>query len=296
MPAPPYDLRMVVLDATSPGTCALPQVIAPPGVRSEGQPRVTIEDVRLLPSSPSSRLHASLAHLPLVPEDNDLMPDIRAELIDAHAIVLVVSYTDVIVNPDGRRARAAEERVRDWLPLVAEIAAPEQVTLVVDGVKASNSNPQSRLAWTRRHARQALKLRPDWPPEKVIEMSSQSVLEAAEAERVSKAPPGQQAHAWDSHGITELLDQTLGPYERDPVRWFTESALRRAKAVFEWAEHDLGDRLEVRPPDGRVDPDQLLLPHYARQRQSWLLALGLGRWLRTAIPEIDAALRDLADP
>jgi hypothetical protein len=33
--------------------------------------------------------------------------------------------------------------------------------------------------------------------------------------------------------------------------------------------------------------------YYARLRQAWLLALGLGGWLRAAIPEIDAALVDL---
>ena len=289
--AQPFDLRVVVLDATSPGTCALPGVIAPPGVRRDGEPRVTTREARLPPSAPPGRLHVTLAHAPLVPQYPDLMPDVRAALIDAHAVVLVVSYGDVIVKPDGRRAREAQARVRGWLPIATQIAAPDLLTVAVDGVRASNSNPRSRLAWTRRHAREALQLPPDWPAEGIVELSSQAVLEEAAAERAGTAPPGQQALAWDAYGITGLLRRALGPYERDPARWFTESALRRAGAAFAWAALDLDDRLAARPRDGHADQDQLLLPHHARQRQAWLLALGLGDWLRTALPEIDAALR-----
>jgi hypothetical protein len=133
------------------------------------------------------------------------------------------------------------------------------------------------------------------PYEGIVELSSRLVRAAAEEERAGQVPPGHEAWAWDSYGITEVLGRTLGPYERDQARWLTESALRRARAVFSWAAHELGDRRDARPQGGTVEPDQVLLPHYARQRQAWLLALGLGDWLASAVPEIEAALRDLAD-
>jgi hypothetical protein len=284
-----------MLDATIPGTCLLPEIISPPGAGHDGSPRVGRRAIRLLKPPVPGQLPGTLIHAPLVPADRELMPEVRAALVDAHAIVIVVGYRDVIVDPQGSRAREAEARVRGWLPIAAQIAAPELLTVVVEGVEESNSNLDSRLAWTRRNAREALKLPSDWPYNGIVEMSSHVVLKEAEAERTSKAPTGQEALAWDSYGVTELLGRTLGPYELDPARWLTESALRRARAVFKWAAHELGDRLAGRPRDGAVDPDQVLLPRYARQRQSWLVALGLGDWLAAAGPEIDAALRDLAD-
>jgi hypothetical protein len=292
----PCGLRLVMLDATIPGSCPLPGIIAPPGAGNDGSPRVSQRSVQPLNPSQPGPIMSTLIHAPLVPEDRELMPEVRAALIDAHAIVIAVGYRDVIVDPHGSRARDTEARVRGWLLIARQVAAPELLTVVVDGVEESNSNPATRLAWTRRHAREALRLPLDWPSAGIIETSSRAVVEETEAEQAGKAPPGQQAHAWDAYGITELLGRTLGPYELDPARWFTESALRRARAVFAWAEHELSDRLAVRPRDGRVEPDQLLLPHYARQRQAWLLALGLGGWLRRAIPEIDTALSDLEVP
>jgi hypothetical protein len=223
------------------------------------------------------------------------MSEVRAALIDAHAIVIAVGYRDVIVDPRSRRADEAAERVRGWLELVADVVAPELLTVVVEGVEASNSNLDNRLAQTRRTIQDVLILPPTWPSDGIIEMSSHLVLKAAEDERIRKAPTGQQAWAWDSYGITLVLGRTLGPYDRDPARWLTESALRRARAMFGRAERQLGDLLAVRPLGGPVDPEQVLHSQYARQRQAWLLALGLCDWLTSAVPEISAAISDLAD-
>jgi hypothetical protein len=285
-----------VLDAASPGSCVLPEVVAPPGIDQSGSPQITRRTIRLLPSSPPGTLAAILIHAPLVPENADLASEIAAELGDAHAVVFVVGYRDVIVDPAGRRAAEAAKRVGPWLRLAAGIAAPELLTVVVEGAEASSSNPDSRLFWTRRDAARGLNLPPDWPSAAIIEMSSHLVLAAAEQERTGHAPTGQRERAWDAYGITELLGRTLGPYRSDPSRWLTESALRRARTTFKQARRQLGDLLEVRPPGGPIDPEQVTSPLHASQRTAWLLAVGLDDWLATAVPEIDAAIRELAGP
>jgi hypothetical protein len=289
-------VRVVVLDATTPGTCALLEVMAPPGVALSGAPQLTRRAIRPLRSSSAGRLAGILVHAPLVPENTDLTSQIPAELGDAHAVVFLVGYRDVIADPGGRRAAETAQRVGAWLRLAMNVAAPELLTVVVEGAEASNSNPDSRLFWTRHDAAQGLGLPPDWPSAGIVEVSSHLVLAAAEAERTGGAPTGQRERAWDAYGFTELLGRTLGPYEHDPSRWLTESALRRARTMFERAGHQLADLLAVRPVDGHVDPDQVTSPLHARQREAWLLALGLGDWLATAVPEVDAAIGELSDP
>jgi hypothetical protein len=287
---------VVMLNATAPGTCLLPGVICPPDLSHDNVSPVARRGIRLLTAPGPDQIPGVLIHAPLVPTDTGLMREVRAAVIDAHAILIVVSWRDVVTDPYGSRARETEARLRGWLPMAAEVAAPGLLTVVVEGAEVSNSHPASRLAWTRREARRALRLSPDWPYDGITELSSRLVQTAAEEERTGLAPPGHQAWAWDSYGVSEVLSRTIGRYQLDPARWFTESALRRARAVFSWAARDLGDRLCPRPPGGDVDPGQALLPRYARQRQSWLAALGLGDWLAAAVAELDSTLGDLAGP
>lgn len=294
-PDQPRELRVLVLDACAPGACALPEVLAPPGPDPAGGPQITRRPIRLLAASSPGLLAALLIHAPLVPGTVDLTSEIMGELGDAHAVVIVVGYRDVIVDPAGRRAAETAQRVASWLRLAADVTAPQLLTVVVDGVEASNSNPDSRLFWTRRDAAAGLNLPPDWPPTGVVEMSSCLVLAAAGQERAGAAPTGHQQRAWDAYGITELLGRTLRPYQSDPSRWLTESALRRARAVFDQARRQLGDLLAVRPADGSVDPDRATSALYARQREAWLLGLGLSGWLATAIPQIDDEIRLLSE-
>jgi hypothetical protein len=295
VPEQPWEIRVAVLDAISPGGCALADVLAEPASGGDAaapawRPGIVRRAGWLPPSAALSRVRARLSFSALVPDDPDLAPGIRAQLIDAHAVVIVVSYRDVIADPVGGRAAETARRVGGWLPLVTDVAAPELVTLAVDGAEASNSEPHSRLGSTRRQARKVLELPASWPSAGITEISSRLALDAVTEHRVNAAPASYLGWALDAYGVTGLLERTLVPFDRDPARWLTETALRRARATFTRAGGELADQLVSRPPGGQLDSGQVLRPRYARQREAWLIARGLASSLTSASLALGQAL------
>lgn len=109
-------------------------------------------------------------------------------MLDAHALVLVVSYRDIVIAPQSRHATEVAECVRNWLPLSMKIVAPDLLTVAVDGVEECNSNPASRLGWTRREVWQHLSVPFDWPQAGACELSSQNALAAVIDERAATRP------------------------------------------------------------------------------------------------------------
>jgi hypothetical protein len=298
LPDEPREVRVVMLDATSPGACSLADLLTTPGPAQEsGSParrRVTRRTLRLAPSAGPFPVSAELITAPLVPDEPAIQPDIRAELIDAHAVFVVTSYRDVIPDPAGQRATEAAARILPWLSLASDLVAEDLLTLVVDGTEVSNSNPDSRLSWTRRQLRELLTLPPEWPEAAIREASSRTALEEMLKERAGRLSPEHLKWAWDAYGISAIAERTFLPFQADPVRRLTESALRRALAMFSRAKDELEGVLGSRQPGGGIGADEQLLPIRARQHQAWLVSAGLIGSLESAVPALRATIAEVA--
>ena len=147
----------------------------------------------------------------------------------------------------------------------------------------------------RRQLRELLRLPPDWPAAAIREASSRTALKEVLKERAGRLPHEHLKWAWDAYGISTVAERTFLPFLADPVRRFTESALRRALAMFSRAQQELEDLLGSRPPGGGIGADEELLPIRARQHQAWLVSTGLIGSLKSAVPALRATIAEVAD-
>ncbi len=286
----------MLLDATTPGSCGLADVLTG-GDRLSYPDQPALVSGGLEPSLPTPRLRWCLPRLCFARlGSGEALTEaaVRAEVLDAHAVAIIVGYRDVVADQGGKAAAAVAERVGPWLALAVEVAHPDLITVVVDGVEASNSSPGSRLSWTRQKVRRRLPLPAWWEASAIVETSSLNARRALSDVRSGQAPPSLAAHSWTADGIAALLDRGIMPFERDPVRWLTETALRRARFAFGRAGEALADILAARPAGALVDEASALDPGYARHRRAWLAAQGVAEILRPADDALAGAIAQVA--
>lgn len=275
------ECRVLIFDATRPGVCRLGDVVGviPPPPSAIRCRWTAARWDRNRDGALSSRGGAMTA------------ADVRAAVLEAHAVVVVVDYREVVA--DERRAQRIAGIVAPWLRLAAEWTAPELLTLAVDAVEWSNSVPESRLGWTRRVVRDRLALPDGWPAEGITEMSTARAFAAIGREARGAAPPGFAERERADQGVDAVLDRTIGPFDRDPAHFFALAAMSTARASFRRAATVLGEMLAARPADPGLDPDGLSSGRSAGRRQAWLVAEGLAGSLATAGDTLSDALDEL---
>ena len=298
----PRELRVVVLDATAPGTGYLADVLTggafvtypadatrppPPGLDT-ALPLV-ITDLAEGPAQDASIPQVPLVEAQPLPSDPGIQPRwafvrpgiedavLRAELLSAHAAVVVVHYRDVVVG-DEPRHRAVAHQLRPWLGFAAAELPADLLTIVVDGIEASSSNPASRLGWTRQQVYTRLRLPDTWPATGIAELSSLSAL------RRPDRHPGGEPERWRRAGMNALLARTVGPFYVDPAAMFARSALLRCRSLFARARDSLSGVLHADLPDPAN------LPAVARQRRARLLGRGLVALLEREHATLSAVL------
>ncbi|MFD0748380.1 hypothetical protein ACFQ1L_46370 [Phytohabitans flavus] len=196
------------------------------------------------------------------PPDPQGYPDeslVRSALLDAHAVVVAVDYTDLVADATTAGDYAA---VAAWLPLAVDVVGPDRVAVCIDGWHQRRTAPENRRDWGRQRARRLLGMPAVLPVDAIVEVDTGLALARHADERLGA-----------------LRERLLGPFRTDPRGAFAAATLRRLHRTARAIGRRCDDLLGVLP-DGAavapVAPDSVTGPAYAAQRRAWLVGRGVG--------------------
>ncbi|MET7394594.1 hypothetical protein ABZS66_13990 [Dactylosporangium sp. NPDC005572] len=205
---------------------------------------------------------------------------LRAELLDADAVVVAVDYERLV---DGDEPLAA---LGSWIAAAHRVLGPDRVTVAVDGVERSRSTPSNLRAWVVRACHRRLGLPDGWPDDAVVELRSRAAVALLRKDERSTGPARVEAEL-ERTGVPRLMARTTAPWAADPLRAGQAAVHRRLSlAVRDLHRWSAGVLALAERPTERLDPELVLDLEYARRREARLLARGLST-LASRVPTVE---------